>query len=259
MSRGSFVVSAVMGLLGTGPLAGVADAKSCFKNEDVLRTLPLPPSWYPKELQGVFWMDQGGYYGHSDVPVSAPDLAFTFGDTAYSKWNPQNRTISVATTGPAWTWMNSIAGYAMYTAAHHSGAYYDFQGNADLSYFDIKPSGYMPGGPYSMKKVTPGPGVSCPPPPGTSKDEIVKCAAWDRISHMLGKEVHYYVWQIGDAHGNPIQPYYDEYIKFANSKSSYLGPCHGGSYAFRGTGSTAALDVSNTNASSIMLDSVVLV
>jgi len=191
-------------------------------------------------------MDQGGAYGHSDVPVASPDLSLSFGDTAYSKWDPKTRSIKVEITGPAWAWQNNWKADAMYGVS--PGAHWTFRGNEDLSNFELE--GGFPGVAWSMAKITPQPDVVCPPPPGTSKRDIVKCAAFDRISTAFGHVVHYYVWRIVDGQGNPIQPYYDEYIKFANSVSDHSsiggwaiglsGDCSAPNTGFRGVRSGAS-------------------
>merc|ERR1712187_775211 len=59
---------------------------------------------------------------------------------------------------------------------------------------------------------------------GSSKKDVTKCAAWDRVSSgllspLLGSYgvVHYYVYQIVDGKGRRVQPYYDAYMRHARS------------------------------------------
>jgi len=204
----------------------------CFPNADVERVLPLAPTSYPEEFQGILWMDQGGIYGHSDIPLGAPDLALSFGDTGYSKWDPTTRTMSVDVAGPAWTWMNSGLGYVFYTLMNKAGFFYLFELNLDGTVIQVYPSlnlGQL--GKFSlparimsftMEKVV-HPKGACPPTGSTSKKDIVKCATWDRVSKgffspLVGSYgvLHYYVWKIVDGQGNKLQPYYDAYMQFAD-------------------------------------------
>merc|ERR1712194_722984 len=79
-----------------------------------------------------------------------------------------------------------------------------------------------------MVRQKPAAGTTCPPPPGASKKEFTMCAAWDRVSSGLLSPIfdlvgfgtlHYYVFQIVDEKGAPVQPYYDEFMKFADSSA----------------------------------------
>merc|ERR1712072_779953 len=79
-----------------------------------------------------------------------------------------------------------------------------------------------------MSYQTPAPGA-CPPKAGASKKEIAKCATWKRestafgvvpgISSWMGTKT-YYAFRIVDQKRRKLQPYYDQYVKWANSKSA---------------------------------------
>merc|ERR1711937_546017 len=64
----------------------------------------------------------------------------------------------------------------------------------------------------------------CPPPANGSKDEFSKCATWIRttsIPLLFWKEPSvYYVFEIADAAGNPVQPYFDFFLARAENLTS---------------------------------------
>eukprot|EP00932_Pfiesteria_piscicida_P017527 SRR837773.4403.p1 GENE.SRR837773.4403~~SRR837773.4403.p1 ORF type:complete len:288 (-),score=29.90 SRR837773.4403:12-875(-) len=229
----SLTLAALVWLVPSGP-----DVPRCFHNAKLETELPLAPSSYPEAFQGMLWMDQGGFYSHSDVPFTAPDLALSFGDAEYSRWDPVSRTLSLDIAGPSWTWMNRVDGHLAYWALRKLGYFYLFEPNEDFSVIQVLPSvdwGAL--GKFSlpkqimsftMERVQHAPGA-CPPKAGASKKDIAKCATWDRVSSgllspLLGPfgVVHYYVWQIVDGSGKRIQPYYDVYQSFANKSSRHF-------------------------------------
>mmetsp|Transcript_61709 Transcript_61709/g.149416 ORF Transcript_61709/g.149416 Transcript_61709/m.149416 type:complete len:285 (-) Transcript_61709:30-884(-) len=204
-----------------------------FKINEVEQVIPLPPSSYPAALQGFIWMDQSGFYAHSDVPFSAPDLALSFGDTAFSRLDETTHSVAVDVGGPAWQWMNSWMGYVFNSALAVVGFHYIFQFNEDYSMAQIYPTvnlGWL--GTWSLPKLItsftmvlqkpPKEADACPPKPTASKAERARCAKWDRVSTtwfspLLGSlgVAHYYVFEIVDAKGRPVQPYYDAYLQWA--------------------------------------------
>mmetsp|Transcript_92201 Transcript_92201/g.192786 ORF Transcript_92201/g.192786 Transcript_92201/m.192786 type:complete len:289 (-) Transcript_92201:424-1290(-) len=212
---------------------------TCYRNDAVTAALPLAPKHYPKELQGIIWMDQSGFYSHSDLPYGVPDLALSFGDTDFSEYDPESRTVEVSVWGPAWSWMNRWDGRLFFSVFQWWLPYhYIFELNDDVSVIQVYPTIRLgPLGSVSMPKwllsftmeKLPTKEGDCPPKAGASKKDIAKCATWDRkstslISPLLGRfgVIHYYVWQIVDGEGKPVQPYYDVYQDFANRKPSDL-------------------------------------
>lgn len=204
-----------------------------FSNEHTDTVLPLAGAEYPDAFKGVIWMDQGGHYAYSDIPVPAPDLAVSFGD---SHWDAANNKLTLDVAGPGWIWVNSGLGHLFWTILQHVGYHYTFSPSSDFSVIQIYPTldlGFL--GTWSapewfmsftMEKQTP-PAGACPPAPNATKKEIAKCATWDRVSStwmspLLGKYgyLHYYVFQIVDAEGNRIEPYWSIYKEYADSTCS---------------------------------------
>jgi len=216
-------------------LSSVSGETRFFENSAVEDVLPKAPADYPDNLQGIIWMDQGGFFGHSDVPFNAPDLACSFGDTAFHRLDPDTRVLKVTITGPAWQWMNKFLGYVGYNLLGVLGFFYEFQWNEDYSVAQTLPGldlGML--GVYqvpmwlmsfTMVLQTP-PEGACPPAKGASKKDIAKCAKWDRVSSgflspLLGSYgvLHYYVYQIVDKDGKRVQPFYDAFLEWANQNT----------------------------------------
>mmetsp|Transcript_22449 Transcript_22449/g.40519 ORF Transcript_22449/g.40519 Transcript_22449/m.40519 type:complete len:367 (+) Transcript_22449:48-1148(+) len=207
-----------------------------FDSRDVDQVIPLPPKSYPAALQGMIWMDQGGAFGKTDVPFSAPDLALSFGDTAFSMLDAPSRTIDVDVTGPAWQWMNAKDAYFVFLALKKIGFFYHFQFNEDYSHVQIYPSVNLGAlGKWSLPKLlmsftmvlqTPPADIGPFPTASTLYEDRVKFAKWDRVSSgllspLLGKYgvFHYYVYQIVDGEGRRVQPYYDACTSLASQST----------------------------------------
>eukprot|EP00929_Paragymnodinium_shiwhaense_P113357 TRINITY_DN81634_c0_g1_i1.p1 TRINITY_DN81634_c0_g1~~TRINITY_DN81634_c0_g1_i1.p1 ORF type:complete len:292 (+),score=39.08 TRINITY_DN81634_c0_g1_i1:127-1002(+) len=240
------VCCAVVGFLVAAPLTTLAailymlpplttlEAQS-FPAADVQKMLPLAPPSYPEMLQGMIWMDQEGAFSESQIPLGAPDLALSFGDTNFSSWDSASRTIAVDTVGPAWQWVHRPFGYIFAHYLGMVGYHYLFEFSEDFEVAQIYPSvdlgaagvWHVPKQLMSFtmvrRKQPPG---ECPPKEGASKHEWTKCASWDRVSSgllspLFGKfgTLHYYVFQIVDKDGQPIEPYYSAYLEFALGKA----------------------------------------
>lgn len=200
-------------------------------NEEVDKVLPLAPSHFPEAFQGILWMDQTGAYGHSECPFTAPDLSLSFGN---STWDPTTRRISLDITGPSWVWFNSWLGQFGYCLLGNLGFKYVFELSQDENSIQVYPTfdwGDVLGTwtfpkellSFSMERIQ-HPKGKCPPPAGSSKKDISKCAKWDRVSKGLlsplfgdAGVIHYSVFQIVDGKGNRIQPYFDAYLNYAKS------------------------------------------
>lgn len=226
----------------------IASELRFFNTDETLGNLPPSMDALPEQLQGVFWMDQGGVYGHSDTLVSlasAPDLAFTMNE-ANSDFNKETRTLTVDVTGPGWQWMNNWKGLLFAKALGFLQFKYRIEWNEKYTFGQIVPTLVVPlldiriSVPSWLVSFTfelADPHTPCPPPEGTSKKDMVKCATWRRPStgllmKPLGEQgvFNYYMWRIADKHGKPIQPYYDAFVKYAKTTdappttlASYLG------------------------------------
>lgn len=195
-----------------------------FKPSEMASVLPVAPKHYPKHLQGVFWMDQGGVFGHSDVPFTAPDLAFSFGDTEFSTLNKQTRTINVNVSGPAWQWMNNKHGYKAFSLLRKCGFFYHLAFSEDYTKAQIYPClnlgtfgtwsvpAFLLSFTMKIQQAQPETTLSS----STLYKDRIRYAKWDRessglLSPLIGKYgvFHYYVFQIADENHQPIQPFYD--------------------------------------------------
>jgi len=224
--------------IGLGVFMSDVSDMTQFHSSKVESTLPLPPKTFPKSLQGMMWMDQGGHYAHSDIPMGAPDLAFSLADPA-NPLDTKTRSIVVDVAGPAWQWMNKFDGKLFFKVLKTIGFRYLMQFNEDYTHAQIYPTlfwgrVFVPKQllSFTMVRQTP-PADSCPPAEGATKAEIAKCAAWDRVtsgllSPLLGERgvLHYYVYQIIDGDGRPVQPYYDvfqEWAKISSAGDTFVG------------------------------------
>merc|ERR1719272_2861866 len=175
-------------------------------------------------------MDQTGSFAHSDIPfgLGAPDLALSFAEPAVPL-DPQTGTITVDICSHVWQWFSRIDGFVFHRALKLIGFRYAFDFNEDYSFAQVYPSVFwgsvfVPSWlmSFTMVRQTPDPKL-CPPAKGATKQEIAKCAHWDRVSSGLLSPlmghfgvVHYYVFQIVDGKGNRVRPYYDAYLDFAS-------------------------------------------
>lgn len=214
-----------------------------FKNEDVNKVLPLPPNDYPEQLQGMIWMDQAGFYGHSDVPIqmAAPDGVFSFGDVEFDKL--QEGSIKVDTHGPAWQWFNSPKGYTFYNMLSRQGFHYNFIFTDNFKHAQIIPSSHLQIGSlevppnlinFEMEYQSLYLNETACPRHNTEeikaclgidkKDErcqkvkmdVTKCAKWKRPSSILGRDEKrdYYAYEIVDRNGEKREPYYSMYLEW---------------------------------------------
>jgi len=196
-----------------------------IKNDEVEFAFPKVPSNFPKTLHGISWMDQSGAFGFSNMPSVAPkyDLAVSDAD---SEFDPMSRTVWRNPLQRSWTWANSLGGYGEYAGtvgryAHVFNEDYTFaQIYVEQSLFGLFPFRV----PASILNCTmvlqTQPKRACPPRPGASKEEVSKCAKWRRETSFFGRPTQvYYIFEIVDKDGKRVQPYYDEYVRWANAKS----------------------------------------
>lgn len=225
-----------------------------FNNDDLNKVLPMAPDSYPEQLQGIIWMDQAGYYAHSDVPaaVRAPDGCFSFGDTEFSELEEVGDTgsINVDTHGPAWQWFNNAKGYVFYNMLSRNGFTYKFQFTKNYTHAQILPSAtLMVGGLtlapelvdfdmqyqslYKDEKACPrhntpemeaclGTAETVGPACVEVKKQISKCAKWKRSSTLLQRDqtAEYFAFEIVDNKGQKREPYYSMYLEWINSQAA---------------------------------------
>ena len=206
-----------------------------FDSAKVGSILPMPPKDVPESLQGILWMDQSGYYSSSDILIGAPDLAFSLA----VPFDAKRALFTVDVSGPTWQWMSTTEGKLVFRVLKTIGFRYEIQFNKNYTHGQIYPTLlwgriYMPKAiiSFTMETMTP-PASLCPPTKGATKAEASKCATWDRVSSgllsaFIGKYgvLHYYVFQIIDGAGQPVQPYYDAFQEWAQIKSkgvSFVG------------------------------------
>jgi len=218
------------GTSGIGQPLGCRAPVKFFDVDKVQDEVPLPPSTYPEELQGLMWMDQSGSYGLSDLNHPAPDYIVSFADPI-KPWSPEEKTISIAPWGKTWTWFNTVEGYTTWGLSKFVNYIYNFNFNADLTHAKVLIEITLgPFGTYTvpdfllsatMHRLTP-PQGACPPPPGATKKQISQCATWRRDTTILPgwfligqPTLNYYIFTIVDNKGNKMQPYFDAYAKFA--------------------------------------------
>jgi len=122
-----------------------------FKNEDVLKEVPLPPDDYPEQLKGLIWMDHAGYYAHTGKNPGVPDGVFGFGDLEFGalERNDNGGVVNVDTTGPAFQWFNSGKGYMFYNLLSSIGFSYRMNFTDNFNHCHIQPildaGGFTPG------------------------------------------------------------------------------------------------------------------
>lgn len=201
-----------------------------FQSDAIETVLPLPPENYPSSLQGMLWLDESGVYGPSNLPFVFNTLIFTFGGSG--KLDTTTRKVSVHPAGPAWTWWNDALAYFEQFVAHEIlGAFYVFEFNEDYTFaqiipvfqfFRIFPKIRVPVGMvnFTMMLQRPKPG-QCPPSPTATKKDIGKCAKWRRESSAFSGPIGiYYMWEVVDKDRKRVQPYCDEYLKWANQNTN---------------------------------------
>lgn len=202
-----------------------------FKSDAIETALPLPPKNYPNSLKGMLWMDQEGVYGQSNRSTKFHDLVFTFGGTDFDRLDERTRKVSINSEGPAWVWWNDAQAYfEWFIGRNILGFFFEFEFNEDYTFAQIvcvlKPFAIFPKIrlPFSILNATmvlqtPEPG-QCPPSPTTPKEDIGKCAKWRRETWTNGGPFEvYYIWEVVDNDRKRVQPYYDQYLSWANKKT----------------------------------------
>uniref|UniRef100_A0A7S4QFJ3 Uncharacterized protein n=1 Tax=Alexandrium monilatum TaxID=311494 RepID=A0A7S4QFJ3_9DINO len=203
----------------------------CVKTADIDRMMPESPSLLSAPWRGVIWMDQGGSYGSSDLSEGSGSLAMSFGDAIV---DDERRTARVSNTGASWSVENNPSGYLRYFSTAVLRYSYFFEFSEDYRSAQIYPSvqpldgwlgtWYVPKALMSFTMEVRNTSRSrCPPPDSASKEEITRCAMFDRIttyfdlfppvSRWLGT-FHYPAFEIVDPSGQR-QPSYKAYDRFA--------------------------------------------
>lgn len=212
----------------------IRDPPEFISNDHVQQHILLPPDRYPEPLHGAIWMDQSGAYAPSNVSgVSAPDLLMTLGG---GQWDAAARTVTVSVLGRNWQWANSGPAYRMYAALSFFRFEYEFSFDETYSAAQIVPVVSMWGVRFRVPtsllsfRITrqwPSPG-ECPPAHDAPKEAVARCAKWKRESTVLGAvpgissyigTYVYYAFEVVDQGRNPVEPYYSQYLAYANSRT----------------------------------------
>lgn len=191
-----------------------------FRNDVLERVLPTAPPDFPESLKGVLWLDEHGYYGHSDLQMPTGNYAMTFYEPG--SLDRRKRRVSLKMPGPSWPFPNRGSTYRKVTEYNNT---YEFEFNDNYSYAKVflrsQATVVLP----IFKAILefdmvlnprPADGL-CPPKPDASKKDRAKCAKWNRLVKTGDAWITSYpVYEIVDKHGRRVQPYYDEYLAFQN-------------------------------------------
>lgn len=195
---------------------------------------------FPKALQGIFWLDESGYYGCETQSDFAPQkelkldgYALTF---ANGKMDLIERSYSYDFTG-------AVAPSSPQTWADNLGsaesATFSIKWNTDYTSAIVKD--YFKAWGHLFQRSTKlvnaaqplyakftikmqSPPSWCPAPDTASCEVKSKCAQFVRQNHIgpigLRRTLDaYFLFRIVDEHGTPIQPYFDKFVKFSNQDS----------------------------------------
>lgn len=191
-----------------------------FKNNVVERVLPQAPSHFPENLKGILWLDEHGYYGHSDLQAPTGNYVMTF--FAPGALDNRSRRVSLKVPGPSWPFPNRGSTYRQIAKFIQK---YEFDFNEDYSAASVIlrtdeqlviPIVKSIVG-FDMVLNPPAQDVDCPPRPDASKKDRAQCAKWVRVTKIGGAwTTSYPVFEIVDKLGHRVQPYYDEHLAFQN-------------------------------------------
>lgn len=221
--------------------------------QEIWKKVPNPPGYYPEAMQGVWWMDQYGYYGHADTEGAAENL-LSFGETDFYEWDDKEPNFMYVSgvCGGAWVMEASTQAGQDYA----SGLCHPRVGKADalggvtrftftddfsMAYFDVYAAGLFRANPkyIGVMYLQNAPEGACPPAENATKYERNLCAKWIRRSwaadntNLTDPYFDYPVFQIADSEGIPIEPYFSAYVESMlsrNNTHSQMG--HRVSHAF---------------------------
>mmetsp|Transcript_95806 Transcript_95806/g.158064 ORF Transcript_95806/g.158064 Transcript_95806/m.158064 type:complete len:359 (+) Transcript_95806:134-1210(+) len=196
--------------------------------------LPQAPLDYPESLKGAIWMDQAGFISDSDIGDGNTDLnnyidgAVSFGDPA-NTLDKSTKSLQFDTAGVAWQWFNSPGGYLGWSrmvygsliAKLAGGRSYRFQFNDNYTHAQIYLSVFgweIPKQLFSFSMTLQNVDkVACSLlSKSASKLELSRCAKWRRESYAINPwfVFKYYVFEVVDKNGRPVQPYWDLYLEW---------------------------------------------
>lgn len=198
-----------------------------IKNDAVELAMPFAHEGCPEVLEGIYWMDEHGYYGHSNLALPTGNYAVSFCEPG--SLDKDSRTLKLYVGGPAFPFPNNAAGYNMknrkagltftFGDESYESASVQTVNSAPLQDFFVK-SFLRPFVKYKMYRQTVPSNGSCPPPLGATKLERSRCATWVRRTDIIGpagtNSQYYYLFEIVDKDGKRVQPYYDWYVSFQN-------------------------------------------
>ncbi|KAG7371567.1 cytochrome P450 [Nitzschia inconspicua] len=213
---------------------------------DMQAKLAVSESFLPSHLQGVFWMDQGGYLT-PDLPQRPKDrvgqnalVAFDGIDDTLSEMNSDTHVLTVDHTGPAWPFFNTQTGNAIFQVQAAENSFYrwyfdeDFQ-NIQVYYYkphlqdgNYYPSAQVAGVDVNLTMHYQEPADECYTMDilsgnASSSVDIAKCAAWVRTTVVVHPDDRsremailpdYYVYPIINGTGHAIEPFYSAFLRY---------------------------------------------
>lgn len=211
--------------------------------EEIWKMFPIAPDDYPEALQGVMWMDQEGYYGHSDVGQAAPESLLTLGESRFSTYDGNNFLFTSGSCGGAWAldgtpqgvqWRLERCGDRVHTGLGGPVRRFIFSDDMETAYIDayvVPQEGrngiYAESARYKavMYRQHP-PEGACPPSVNATKMERNVCAKWIRESYLIdnqdltGETSDYPVFEIVGQDGLPVEPYFSAYVEAMKARGN---------------------------------------
>lgn len=201
---------------------------------------------FPEQLQGIFWLDEGGFYGcQSQTKLSGglhliKGYALTFADGSLdlSKKDSVMGVKSRVYTNRPRLYDALEAGPKEFQIEwgeeYDVGVVTDYMKSMNLLFGERIANMYnqvQPGlvTPTLERQVPP---ASCPPPENAACEEKSKCASWVRKNHLATSvglinravENAYYIFQIVDGQGQKVQPYFDKWLKYMTQMYGVIPP-----------------------------------
>ena len=161
-----------------------------------------------------------GSYGFSNFTQYAPESIVSLGDTTFHELDRNTRILYQSPLGSGWAHDDTLAGAIISGhLARLAGAYLRFTWDQEYKHADIAIFSFgLPISNVDSMDLVETSRNECPPAKGATKMERNKCARFIRkqADHSrFGSSTHriYPIFQIVDADGNKVQPYFDEYVK----------------------------------------------
>lgn len=244
----SSTATAIEALLARREAAGMNESAwrqtvKVFHSSDLAAVMPFrdPRPGFPEKLQGLWWLDESGFYGCQTQSYLNPAGFITPVEGYVQSWgmgllNLEKRKSWITKHGQAHP--NSGGGWSRIGGLIPS---FYIQWNSDYTYGVVKDYlkvwWWLTGPFLPLANIAQQVAMSmtierqqipktCPLPDSASCEEKSKCAPYKRKLYAgpVGAgpfQNAYYVYQIVDGHGRKVQPYFDKWVEFANSRSKY--------------------------------------